>query len=263
MKEPVMLIEAINQLFREYDYYEPIVEVAKRLPLNLENLHRKGLPAIFYLKRKELDVHFLNRPKLYLAELIDFFRSVGGEIQIIGKVTNPRHGEVKGASRKITFNDEELVYNLELFLNKQLFHKEEGEYAWRFNEEEKPFLYVPSMNPWSDDETGIVGYSEEGLSAILNYERKLERQEVSMPDRARIGKLLHFLYNRLKEFNIVGNNGKPTQKEYCFLYDYLVIQERVTDLGMYEYTGPIGKEKYNVVRNFISSYMRWYKKRDE
>lgn len=264
--------EAINQLFKEYGYYEAIVEEAAKIPgtfweLSSENTLRKSLPLEFYIKKDEfLDEYQKQNPDelLELAKLIDFFRSVDeGMLTISGIVLNPRHGEVKGGEKRITIQSLLISSLLEDFLSKLLYQQALHEYFFHFGRKWESFYDtmtiryrvdggIPQHDKDCDGE--FLGFTEEGLDAILKYEEEKRKNRDKYTKNARKGKVLATLYNRMKQYGIVGQEGHPTQHEYCFLYDYMVIAGVEKDQGMYDRKGPAGKDKYQVVRKYIKAF---------
>lgn len=96
-------------------------------------------------------------------------------------------------------------------------------------------------------------YTDEELNEIIAYESNQEERK-NLSKNALIGKRLVFLHEFLSKKNIFGNcvRGERT-KEYCFLYDYLVLIGKANDIGK-EHSGSAGKEKYTNVKNWISAY---------
>lgn len=255
--------EAINQLFKEYGYYEAIVEEAAKLPVTFENSSRKSLPFMFYSKSPWFHAELMSNPdeQLELAALIDFFRSViEGKLIIRGTISNPRHGEIKENDKKITFQNSFITSEIEHFLNTLLYQKASDDYIFHFGKS-----FYDTMTIHYRDDGGIpqheedcdgdfLGFTEEGLDAILKYEEEKRKNRPKYTKNARIGKVLATLYNRMKQYGIVGQEGHPTQHEYCFLYDYMVIAGVEENQGMYDRKGPVGKDKYQAVRNYINAF---------
>lgn len=75
----------------------------------------------------------------------------------------------------------------------------------------------------------------------------------------RLGYQLSYVYTLLKSYNVFGE--KPTRKERCLLYDYLVIMGEVDRLGMYMYVGDVAKEKSDMVKNWMNAYKKMSQKR--
>ena len=68
----------------------------------------------------------------------------------------------------------------------------------------------------------------------------------------RLGFQLSYVYGLLKSYGVFGE--KPTRKERCFLYDYLVIMGEVERFGMYVYVGDVAKEKSDMIKNWMNAY---------
>lgn len=102
--------------------------------------------------------------------------------------------------------------------------------------------------------------NDEGIDIEPNDALELFRRAANVDDRfykpklpaRRLGFQLSYVYGLLKSYGVFGE--KPTRKERCFLYDYLVIMGEVERLGMYVYVGDVAKEKSDMIKNWMNAY---------
>ncbi len=102
--------------------------------------------------------------------------------------------------------------------------------------------------------------NDEGVDIEPNDALKLFRRAANVDDRyykpklpaRRLGFQLSYVYGLLKSYGVFGE--KPTRKERCFLYDYLVIMGEVERFGMYVYVGDVAKEKSDMIKNWMNAY---------
>ncbi|WP_291528847.1 hypothetical protein [Bacteroides sp. UBA939] len=195
---------------------------------------------------------------LKIALFIKFLKSCAGNgIQLIGTVSNPEKGEVKGTVKKFVLDDELLLDNIYLLANTLLEANSDGFYQYEFGWEYKDKIqYKEGIAPVyeiQEDPFYTEPYTDEELNTITAYELSKEKKNVLSPN-ALIGKRLSFIYNALSQKNIFGNSARGEKtKEYCFFYDYLVIIGKTNNIGA-EYSGSVGKEKYTNVKNWINAY---------
>jgi hypothetical protein len=126
----------------------------------------------------------------------------------------------------------------------------EGEYEHIFGWDKKPIIegYSYLFSGLSDFREP---YSDEELKQIIEYEKKKAQRKPK--GNAYIGKRLYFVYNKFKE---AGYFGQSKQKEYSFLYDWYVLAGIANDIGE-GYSGSIGKEKYQHIKNWITAYEKF------
>lgn len=189
--------------------------------------------------------------KLEIAQFVQFLRLCGkNSYKIISTIQHPQKGKVKGSAESFTFNSSYISTPISLMAEEMLHSVSEGEYEYIFGWNEKPIIegYSYLFSGLSDLREP---YSDEELKQIIEYEKKKAQ---SKPKRnASIGKRLYFVYKKLKE---AGYFGQSKQKEYSFLYDWYVLGGVANDIGE-GYSGNIGKEKYQQVKNWITAYEKY------
>ena len=181
-----------------------------------------------------------DKRRLVLAEMLLFFKAIGGEVKITGNVKHPRSGMVKGATLSYKFEDEELKSIIESHLDKLLFEDGNEEYKYIFEDGSKG-------HP--------VGYNEAELLAIVEYEKHFVGL-MELTEMQQIGMRFGVIYNFMCKWGIAGDKGHPTMKEYSLLYDYAAIWGKFNNIGLYDCRGWIGKEKYDKVKNCIGAFKR-------
>lgn len=202
---------------------------------------------------------------LKIALFIKFLKScAGSSIQLTSTVSNPIEGEVKGTVKKIIVDDELLLDNIYLLANTLLEANSDGfyqyEFDWEFKDKVQYKRGIAPVYEIQEDPFYTEPYTDAELSKIVAYELDQEERKI-LPKNALTGKRLAFLHESLSKKSIFGNcaRGEKT-KEYCFLYDYLVLIGKANELGN-EYSGSVGKEKYTNVKNWIGSYNNQIKKK--
>ncbi len=104
--------------------------------------------------------------------------------------------------------------------------------------------------------------NDEGIDIEPNDALEMLRRATKADDRyykpklpaRRLGFQLSYVYKALKSYGVFGD--KPTRKERCFLYDYLVIMGQVERLDMYVFVGDVAKEKSDMIKNWMNAYYR-------
>ncbi len=102
--------------------------------------------------------------------------------------------------------------------------------------------------------------NDEGIEIELNDALNMFRRYANADNRyykpklpaRRLGFQLSYVYGLLKSYGVFGE--KPTRRERCFLYDYLVIMGEVERLGMYVCVGDVAKEKSDMIKNWMNAY---------
>ena len=231
-----------------------ITELAESYGYAYDDVKQVGSSAIFdweIRKEKQADKGIPIGNHKQMADFIRFLRSCrGSKLKILGTITNPYAGQVKGTGVDFTLSDEHTLYFLHLYMNTVLYDSQDGFYQYWFDWEDKEYF-------WED--RGIFQpYTDEELDKIIAYENYSDAKNNAIKGNGRIGKKCWHWYSKLKEKKSFGG-GK--QKEYSFIYDLVVLEELTNYIGD-GFSGTIGKEKYDKVKNWISAYekqtKRWY-----
>lgn len=186
--------------------------------------------------------------RLEIAQLVQFLRLCGdNSYKITSTIQNAQNGKIKGSSDSITFNSSYISNSILLMAEEMLHLVSEGEYEYVFGWDSKPSIEAEPF--WFSGFSELTEpYSDEELNQIIAYEKK--RSERIPKGNAQIGRRLYIVYDKLKN---AGYFGQSKQKEYCFLYDWYVIAGMVNDVGE-GYSGTIGKEKYQYIKNWIKAF---------
>lgn len=218
-----------------------------------------------------------------LAKLIRFFRDCKkNNIKLSGIIENPSKGQKKGWNECIEVNDETISIQIEAFLEKLLndhisFMKsiyppfsEEVKKEYNVTDVyEKVEIKAPLMVYDNNEKTSIrinsnyvYPYSDEELEEIIKEDQKqheiINRQDmIDAPYNARLGRFLLWFYDMFNAQGIWNNANK--MKAYSFLYDWMVIKG-ITEPKGKGFSGTIGKEKYDVVKNCIKAYTTYLNK---
>lgn len=226
----------IEALSKQYGYYEAIFEREANLPDTFEIFFKGVEPLLCYwyddnpLISKQIGIY-------NIARLLDFFRRVGGKIELSGKVAYPREGQVRGARIKYELEDVFLQGAIFQFLN-YLLKRENG-----INEKiPEKGIFPYNIEPYNDKE----------IVEILRYEAKEKRKLPQLSEIGKVGARLYKIHSRMEELGIFGNDGR--QKQYSFLYDWLALAGKVEDLGE-GFTGLVGKEKYQKIRVYLRAFL--------
>lgn len=189
--------------------------------------------------------------KLEIAQFVQFLRLCGeNSYKITSTIQHPKRGKIKGSTESFTFNGSYVSTPIYLMAEEMLHSVSEGEYEYIFGWDEKPIIEGYSYL-FSGISELRKPYSDEELHQIIEYEKK--KIQRICKGNAKKGRKLYFVYNKLKE---AGHFGNSKQKEYSFLYDWYVLSGLANDIGE-GYSGTIGKEKYQQVRNWITAYEKF------
>lgn len=218
--------KAIRQLCDQYGF-KYYIEGSEELLPSVERL----------CFRIEIEYPDFPRPYTY-AKMIDFLRSVKGEISISGIVANPREGLPPKSQFSIKIDDDGFLEELHDFLNERLYEVEE-------------IGLLPGCEGFWDSDRDE--YSEEGLSIILQNQENLATREKKLSQQIRKGRVLHSIYNALEKDNVF-EIGSTQRKKYCFLYDLLVMNQLEIDMGMYVCQGSTAKKKADKIKYYMETY---------
>lgn len=207
---------------------------------------------------------FSQSNNLQLAELISLLDSCrGNKITISGIVSHPKKGELKSQLKKIELSSSSDLHHLNLWANTMLERSQDGFYQYEFNWDFKDNVkhYNSIDNSVSFDDFYTEPYTEEELEKILTYERDIKKKEKNFTRNAEYGRCLAAFYNFLESNGIFtahsnkGKAGKATgiTKEYCFMYDCLVLLNATEPLDD-------NKEKYTNVKDWINAFAAQAKK---
>lgn len=195
-----------------------------------------------------------------IAELIRFLRSCeGSPLKISGTIQKPYKGQVKGTNLSFNLNDKYTLFYLELFLNTILEKNQEGFYQYKFGWDFKqPVRYYLEGGIIEEDSFFTELYTDEELSKIIEYEKEKESNQPKFTENAKLGKLCYYFYSVLEEQGVLRNHKT---KAYSFIYDFLAIKGNLNNIGE-GFSGTIGKEKYQVIKNLIKAYLTQSNKKE-
>lgn len=174
-----------------------------------------------------------------IAELIKLLRCCkGSKLEIIGTIQEPHKGQVKGELIKCKL-DNEYTSKIEAHINSLLREELEG--------------YASIDENWN--------YSDEILDSIIEKGKQEEEYLQKFSRSRRLGQICHMLHGALsKDIDMVFENVNKT-KIYSLIYDVLALTNQVSDKGK-GFSGGIGKEKYQEVKNWINAYNNMPPKKD-
>lgn len=193
---------------------------------------------------------------LTIAKFVKFLRLCGdNSYKITSTIKHPQRGKVKGSTESFTFSDRYMNMHLLSMAEQMLHYVSEGEYEYHFNWTEKEISHDIGIEGHYLSIEGFhevkESYTDEELDMIIEYE-KAKAQKVCTGNAAK-GKQLYFVYHKFKE---AGYFGQSKQAEYSFLYDWYVLAGIANDIGE-GYSGSIGKEKYQQIKNWITAYEKF------
>lgn len=183
---------------------------------------------------------------LLLAKFIKFLRSCGdNEFKISSTIKEPQKGEVKGSNIVFCFKNHKVTSELQETINNLLV---------KVADIESERMKYKANVPMEIRELYAKGshYTNEEIEQIIKYEEK-HRPKKKMTKNVEIGLSLYdiYMYNKNK-----GYFGHSKIKEYSYLYDWCVLNNLANDIGE-GYSGVIGKEKYQQVKNWITAYEKY------
>lgn len=230
-------IEELESLLAEYGYQFPLYEFSLLKYADIDS--------------KEDETIWGNG--LTIANFVKFLRLCGDNTyKITSTIKHPQKGKVKGSSESFEFSDRYMNMHLLSMAEQMLHYISAGEYEYHFNWAEKESSHCIGIEGHYLSIQGFhevkKPYSDEELDQIIEYEKGKSQRKCT--GNAAKGKKLHFIYNKFKE---AGYFGQSKQKEYSFLYDWYVLAGIANDIGK-GYSGSIGKEKYQYIKNWITAY---------
>lgn len=210
----------------------------------------------FYSPIDDIEDCIIGGNNRQIAELIKFLRSCeGSPLKISSTIQNPYKGQVKGSNLSFNLNDKYTLLYLEQFLNTILEENQDGlyqfEFNWNFKEPIKHYKGIAPCYETEEDSFFTEPYTDEELDKIIEYEKEKESNQPKLTKNGKIGRICYSFYKALKLQGILGNNKT---KDYSFIYDILVIRGKANDIGK-GFSGTIGKEKYQTIRNWINAYL--------
>ncbi len=227
--------ELLNDLLREYGYELPKYEygLLRYLPSNKDS-HR-----------------IMMWDNLLIAKFVKFLRLCGNnEYKIVSTIKHPQKGRVEGSVESITFDDNHLYLHMRALAEQMLHYAGEGDYEYEFGWDEDR---LDDEEEWGCVRIMFEPYSDEQLDKILEYEHTKAERKKGLKGNAFKGKRLYFVY---RTFEKAGYFGESKQKEYSFLYDWCVLAGVANDIGE-GYSGLIGKEKYQQIKNWFTAYEKY------
>lgn len=224
--------EKLNQLIESYDYQEVVNPNYTYAIINALTKNNK------WIEYEEV------------AKLILFLKLCkGGEIKISGTINTAIDGYIKGANMTITIINEVFQGIILNMLNNYLLENREVLYIDKLGLTPKKFKTLHDGSKSKFKEL----LDEKELSCILDY----EHTDIITPRNALEGMFLISLSSML--FEDITDHKKV--KEYSFMYDILVLANKVNFVGN-GYTGTIGKEKYDYIKNRIQAWKSFKKKQN-
>lgn len=191
--------------------------------------------------------------------LIQFLRTCeGSTLEIKGTITKPKGKQVKGTELTATISNQQFLTWLELFANTWFESQQDGLFQHKFGWEFKqPLTLREDLAPVYEEEQDpffTEPYSDEELSQIIDYYDKLEKSHLKFSKNGELGRLADRIVSLMKSVCI---DWKAT-KLYSFVYDIMLLgkctgKECITEEG---FSGDIGREKSQQVRNWLQAYDR-------
>lgn len=167
---------------------------------------------------------------LAVAEFLDFLRSVGDEIVMEGTIKHHRkEGEINNTPRKHKINNVFLKNRLLSFMNS---------------------LLTECTNGFEYD------VDDAELFATISILKNKSNVKKKMPEGAKRGYKVWLVYDMLWDAGIFYQQGRFTQKEWCFIYDCAILAGwKLMNIGEGFKSG-VGKEKATFVRNWFNAYQK-------
>lgn len=222
-----------------------IGKLSKRLALILDS----GMKAY---------AHFDNNCE-ELALLIQFLRTCkGSDIEFKGIITSPKGKQVKGTEMKTTISSQYFLTWLELFVNTWLERQQDGLYQYEFNWNFKePLTSRKGLAPLYEEEQDPFftdPYTDEEITTIIEYYSKAKKAFPKFSKNGELGRMAWKIKSILEQHKL----DIKQVKLYSFIYDLMLLgehtgKESIIDEG---FSGDIGKEKSQYIRNWLAAHER-------
>jgi hypothetical protein len=229
--------ERLHNLLNEYGYQFTIKE-------------KFLLDSVMHFERLDNPLRIEDR-ELEIAQFVKFLRLCGdNSYKITSTIKHSQQGKLKNSPESFTLEDRYIITAIRLIAEEMLHRVDDGfrDYCWGWDEKPKT---KETLDRFEEFEDFKEPYSDEELNQIIEYRKGLASKEPS--GNAEKGRTPYYLYNTFRE---AGFFGHSKQKEYCFLYDWCVLAGLANDIGK-GYSGTIGKEKYQQIKNWITAYEKF------
>lgn len=242
-------IEAIMQSYGLTDFEMP----DKLNPNNKVPVSRRLASFVVWYANNGYGIdHSISTRLKELPLLIQFLRTCeGSALEIKGTITKPKGKQVKGTELTTTISNQQFLTWLELFVNTWFESQQDGlfqhEFGWDFKQ---PLpVYEDEQDSFFTDP-----YSDEEISQIIDYYDKLEKSYLKYSKNGELGRLA----NRIVDLMQPVCMDWTQTKLYSFVYDIMLLgkctgKECITEEG---FSGDIGREKAQQVRNWLQAYNR-------
>lgn len=248
----------INRIRALMDFYSiPDLDIPDKLNTNMKGKLSKRIAMVLDWG---LDA-YAHKDYRYveLALLIQFLRTCeGSDIELKGIITKPQNKQVKGTelTTKLLASNGFITW-LELFANTWLEHQQGGLYQYKFGWDFKQYLITRwGSDPVEEAQSPFFTepYSNEELNSILEYERSTKAAYPCLSSNGKLGRLAWKITTLLNPLELDMNKTKL----YSFVYDAMLEgkctgKQSITDEG---FSGLIGKDKAQSVRNWLNAYNR-------
>lgn len=193
------------------------------------------------------------RSKKQIAKFIKFLRSCkGSNLKISSTIQKPYERQIKGSKITFELSSEYVLYSLEEFLNTLLNVSMEGLNTELYEVNDKEFYYNTEREVFRE-EGEFPLYSKPFTNEELDRVIKLETEDEECSKLTKNGRLGEYCASIDRDLKKEITEQCKT-KYYSFIYDILVITKEVNYIGK-GFSGVIGKEKYQAVRNWINAYL--------
>lgn len=254
--------DAITSLLSKYSLPSEMEE--KPIYITLEDGSRKDWGARtlshFHLSLLRMKIHIDNPDNtiIQVARLALLMKScMGGKIEIRCTISDPKKGEVKGTTKSIEIHSSFFNNHFERFLHTLISQGNEHFYT----------NHITNGKMEGYKESYVYGdfgfmdfWSEEELKVIIEFEQSDVNRYLT--NSAKLGRRLSFVLNKLNKLNEYGLfKGMTQRKVYSFLYDWCVLHGMANAMEEDGFSGSLGKEKADWVKNRINAFHNQIKKR--
>lgn len=198
-----------------------------------------------------------------LPLLIRFLRTCeGSAIEMKGTITKPQGRQIKGTEVSVKVTNHSFLKWLEMFVNTWLEKEQDGLFQYVFGWKDKePITWMRTESSGSNTERieykdpyFTEDYSDEELEKIIQH----YNQESKFIKKSTKNGELGFIASKIIEYvQPLSHEWKQT-KLYSFVYDMMLVGKCVGKVAIIEegFSGDIGREKSQQVRNWIKAYNR-------
>lgn len=193
-----------------------------------------------------------------VPKLIRFLRACeGSTIKLRGNATKPLGKLVKGSELALTISDPDFLLFLEksanTWLKKRYGDNFEDIFGWDAKKAVTSQKDTGEEYNQIEDSFFTEEFSNEEIEKIINYFKKQSKEKSSENG------IRGFVADNICKLILPATKGWTQTKQYSFVYDVMLVGKCTGKIAITEegFSGDIGREKAQQVRNWIKAFERY------